>query len=390
MALGFRRAGIEFDLAVDQDPDACESYARNMGERPVQLDAADLLRMARTGWRPAEQVGLLVADPPCTPWSRAGKRKGLNDARDMLRTTVALIAELQPTCWVLGNVPGLDDEPNWPVVQKLIGTIPGYCVDYTRIDAADFGVPQHRVRPFWFGHPALSTECIRWPSPTHGDPDSIGHAELGDRRKPWVTCRQALAHLTVEELGKPVRVRWTSESYAPSRIDEPGKGVPASRPGNRGAVLSLGRGDHQPSEPDKPARTMTRNPLGDGALLAHPKHPINRPDAPSCTVTARDTGGAQGACAIEWPWDRPSTTVFAGTAQTGGPGKGSPGSRANAVTLSERAATILQGFPEDWHFAGKTKRARWSQLGQAMPPPLAEAVANQVARWLAARAREAA
>ncbi len=219
MALGFRRAGIEFDLAVDQNPDACDSYARNMGERPVQIDVRELVRLLAL-LAPIEGVELLVADPPCTPWSRAGKREGLDDERDMLRETAAVIDTVRPRCWLVGNVPGLDDAPNWPVVQQVLGGLQGYCIDYARFDAADFGVPQHRIRPFWFGHPR-GTHCIRWPTPTHGDPKSIGHADLGDRRLPWVTCRRALAHLTVEQLGQPVRVRWARQNE-PSRIDEPG------------------------------------------------------------------------------------------------------------------------------------------------------------------------
>lgn len=57
---------------------------------------------------------------------------------------------------------------------------------------------------------------------------------------------------------------------------------------------------------------------------------------------------------------------------------------------SERAAAILQGFPDGWHFVGKTKRARWSQIGQAMPPPLAAAVARAIAEQLRATRTEAA
>ena len=76
MAEGFRRAGITFDMVVDRDPDACDSYEQNMGHRPLQMDARDLLRMARLGWRPKAPIQLFVADPPCTPWSRAGKRTG--------------------------------------------------------------------------------------------------------------------------------------------------------------------------------------------------------------------------------------------------------------------------------------------------------------------------
>lgn len=40
--------------------------------------------------------------------------------------------------------------------------------------------------------------------------------------------------------------------------------------------------------------------------------------------------------------------------------------------------------PPGWTFAGKTKRARWAQIGMAMPPPLAEAVARAVVAQMAA------
>lgn len=69
MAEGFRRAGITFSHAFDYDADACNSYERNLGHRPVRMDVRDLLRMVWGGWRPGP-IRLLVADPPCTPWSR--------------------------------------------------------------------------------------------------------------------------------------------------------------------------------------------------------------------------------------------------------------------------------------------------------------------------------
>ena len=49
MALGFRRAGIEFALAFDKDPEAVASYEANLGRRPIQIDVADLLRLLRAG-----------------------------------------------------------------------------------------------------------------------------------------------------------------------------------------------------------------------------------------------------------------------------------------------------------------------------------------------------
>lgn len=385
MAEGFRRAGVVFDMSVDKDCDAVASYSANLGHRPIQIDAADLLRMVHDGWR--APINLLVADPPCTPWSRAGKRDGLDDERDQLRTTVALIRELRPLCWLVANVPGLDDGPNWPVVQQTIGSLERYyAIQFRRFDAADFGVPQRRVRPFWFGRPHGS-EQFAWPVPTHGDPTQIGHVALGETRRPWVTCRQALAHLPQAEVGQPIRVRASERN-------------------------------HKPSDPDAPARTLTKNTHSDGALLVNKKHPINRLDEPSYVITSKGDGrGAAGACAMEWPWDRPATTVHAAeriappghhgasflsaqeldrpatvvTArdEIGRPGRnGRDGSSqsTNAIKLSERAAAILQGFPDGWKFVGATKRARWSQIGQAMPPPLAEAVARSIAKWLLTQA----
>ncbi len=103
MAEGFRRAGIPFDMVVDANPDACDSYAANHGLRPVQMDVRDLLRMVRLGWRPVEEIELLVADPPCAPWSPTGNREGLADERDMMRETCELVQTLEPAEWMIAK-----------------------------------------------------------------------------------------------------------------------------------------------------------------------------------------------------------------------------------------------------------------------------------------------
>lgn len=83
MAEGLRRAGLPPDMAFDFDANACASYEANLGHRPVQIDARDLLRMARAGWSPGT-IDLFVADPPCTPWSRSGKRLGTDDDASLI------------------------------------------------------------------------------------------------------------------------------------------------------------------------------------------------------------------------------------------------------------------------------------------------------------------
>lgn len=468
MAEGFRRAGITFDLAVDKDADACDSYEANLGHRPVQIDVRDLLRLVNllVG---RQRIKLLVADPPCTPWSRAGKRLGVEDERDMLGITCELILTFRPQAYLIGNVPGLEDSTQWHHLQAALAPLArsGYCIkDFVTLDAADYGVPQHRVRPFWFGH--LSGPCIQWPMPTHCDPAELLNGSLGlHSLKRWVTCRDALGHLSLEQLGRACRLRKRLDAQqagdpnkAPrhdnSRTDRPahaigakdrGQGTvlvltedegahpqprpdepaPTIRGGGSGhsapqVVLALepGRGhflaspdepartlktnagrvgdsmlelpqrielgNQPPLDPDEPVRTITANGRGHQAMVRVGQGDrVGKVDAPSATQTAKASRiGAGEAQVLEWPWSRPGMTV---TADPNGrmppPGHHDSGlSQPNAVVLSELAGTILQGFPESWVFAGKTKRSRWSMRGQAMPPPLAEAVARSVAEQM--------
>lgn len=357
MAEGFRRAGITFEWAFDVAPDHCDSYETNLGHRPVCMDVRDLLRMVRGGWAPTTQLDLVVADPPCTPWSRAGKRKGVEDPRDMLGATCELIRLLRPRAYLIGNVPGLDDSTQWHHVQRALAPLrkADYCIaDYTSLDAADFGVPQHRIRPFWFGH--LEGPCISWPLPTHSAP-SRNACLAGTELRPWVTCRNALEHLPLELLGRPVRIKPVArESQRPICTPDapaPVQTADGGRPGKRAGVLRALDPNRPPAASHAPVRTISR---------------------------------AREQATIRWPWDRPSTTIDSTDvlAPYGRDGRAGEHQRShpNAVVLSELAATILQGFPEDWCFSGNTKTVRWSQLGQAMPPPLAHAVATSVARQL--------
>lgn len=431
LAEGFRRAGVTFDVAVDFTADHCDSYERNLGHRPIAMDVHDLARLVSAGWR--AEIDLLIADPPCTPWSRAGKRRGVADERDMLVVTCELVAALRPRRWLICNIPGLDDSTNLAVVQRTIGALAvhGYCaVDYKSLDAADYGVPQRRARPFWFGH--REGPCIRWPAPTHADPAALASLSLPgmDRRLPWVTCRDALGHLVGDALGRPVRMRRRNDNchqkgsvagrpartvgtsnlsdgnvltydahHPPSVSDQPAMVVRAGSGGgaNRGLVFHYA---HAPAELDSPSPTVCGGKrhlvgaevlmLDGGATARRGRNPTTRvpqsertidPDGPASVVHSRPARQGSGAAVMSWPWDRPSTVVTSdpnGRQAPAGGHEGSWLSDANAVLLSELAATILQGFPETWVWSGKTKNARWQQIGQAVPPALAAAVARSI------------
>lgn len=300
----------------------------------------------------------------------------------MILATIEILELLKPRFWLIANVPGLDDSNNWKTVQRTIGRLTGsgYCIDYRKLNAADYGVPQRRIRPFWFGH--RGGNCLSWPKPTHGNPKSIGHALFGDNRQPWVTCKDALQHLELEELGEPRRLKSISAKHKPNEPDDV-SGTIRKSGGSSGSKTIALHPKHPPNEPHKPSGTIRGGGSGHSApkvyLTLHDKHPINRVDEPSHVVNAKHHG-CSGGQAMEWPWDRVSTTITQDSRLTP-PGHHEGGSwmtTPNVIILSERAASILQGFPDGWVFCGKTKKARWSQIGQAMPPQLACAVGKKI------------
>jgi site-specific DNA-cytosine methylase len=293
-------------------------------------------------------------------------------------------------------MPGLDDSNHWHVIQDGLAPLArdGYCIrDYHSLDAADYGVPQHRVRPFWFGH--LGGGCLRWPEPTHGAPGQPALPGM-PALAPWVTVREALRHLSAQEMGKPIRLKWQERSdHRPSGLDEPSKALTANTHGD-GALVAPG--EHPVSELDAPARTVrSRDHHSGGTYVLTGEPPPRRkraaprvpqrlrassPDAPSPTVLTDTDRVGHSSPKVAWPWDTPSTTVTADPRiAPAGHHESSFLSGPNAIKLSEKAACILQGFPDGWLLAGKSKESRWAQLGMAMPPALAQAVASSIVRW---------
>lgn len=219
--LGVEAAGFHVGAALEINDDAADTMEKNFPalESPVirrdifDVPTRELLRAA--GLRGRERPDLLIGGPPCTPFSKSGfwlewKRAGLDPDASLLQAYTRVLAEARPRSFMLENVYALTyrNKASTPAFDRLLKEIDaaGYHCRWGVLNAADFGVPQLRPRLFVVGAPKRSP-LPELPEPTHGG--RWERRRTGTVDRPHVTTGEALAGLTtVPEREEPVRGKW--------------------------------------------------------------------------------------------------------------------------------------------------------------------------------------
>ena len=219
--LGLEQAGWDCVYASDIDPAAMATLEANRGRKlgngrtalsetfTEHSDIRDLSArhiLSRIGARKGD-IPLLAGGPPCQSWSSAGHQLGFKDPRGQLFDDFVRLAEGLGVRWlILENVRGLltargpDGRPGSALAfirGKLLAA--GFQTVVSLFNAADYGVPQRRVRLFLIGF--RSGDPPEFPLPTHAKATS---ATAG--RKPWITLGAALSALpplAEEEIQRP-------------------------------------------------------------------------------------------------------------------------------------------------------------------------------------------
>lgn len=155
-------------IAVDNDVYAAETFKKNMPETEMIVgDITDsnikkeiISRSTRLG------VNIIVGGPPCQGYSMKGKKLGLEDPRNFLfREYLTLVQAIKPEVFVIENVKTLLSVSKGWFKNEIISTIKnlGYTIEYGILNAADYGVPQSRERAIFI---CSKHKSIKLPAPT--------------------------------------------------------------------------------------------------------------------------------------------------------------------------------------------------------------------------------
>ena len=347
MTVGFAGEGFDPVLAVEHDLHAAATYAANFGEGHTYC--GDIEKYP-DGDIP--QADVVIGGPPCQGFSNLGSRDVADPRNRLWREYLRFVRAANPQIFVIENVDRFRSSSEYALLkQEEHG---GLLKDYQLTDglllAADYGVPQRRVRTVVVGSRVGRVEL----------PDST-NSRHGAAGAPWRTVRDVIE-------GLPERPE-TSQLPA-STVEFFGRTVPGVfkgldlHLGRRPSQRSLDRYNHVPPGggrfdlPDELLPECWRNkPTGTTDVMGR-----MRWDAPSLTIRTEFFKPEKGQY-LHPQYDEDPT-----------------GLRVNRP-ITHLEAARLQDFPDDFLWCG-SKIAIAKQIGNAVPAGLASAVARQVLNHL--------
>ena len=162
-ALGAHHSGFSPSISFDIDANLTSSIKRNFPG--TELVLADLKGVNGTDVQ--RQIGGrvdgLFGGPPCQAFSSIGQRRADDPRRSLLGQYYRLVAELEPTFFVMENVEGLGFKDARPVLDDALGMVPSRYKLFGPVifDAADFGAATRRRRLFVIGYDPEYVDEIR-------------------------------------------------------------------------------------------------------------------------------------------------------------------------------------------------------------------------------------
>lgn len=335
LTLGMEEAGFETIGGIDNWKPAKETYEHNLGYEcmPVDLSEVTPSEIEEYFGISRREVDVIVGGPPCQGFSTVGKRE-IDDPRNRLwRHYRNLVDEFRPHYVLIENVEGMVVDNDGEVRDNVIAAFRevGYHMKAKILTAADFGVPQLRKRVFFLGW-IEGLEEPSYPVPTHSEYEyvSVQEAifdlpELGPGEKALEYDKEPRSDFQRRRRGDATKLHNHEAANHTDRLVEIISHV--SDGGNRTEIpdhLQPDSGFHNSYSrlaSWKPAVAVTSN--------------MRKPSSARCTHPKQDRG------------------------------------------LTVREGLRLQTFDDDFVVLGRRTK-QYSQVGNAVPPLLAERVGQEV------------
>ncbi len=145
LSLGFKRAGFELVSSYDNWKPAVETYGKNFGHTPSLISLDEHCKLP--------QATVITGGPPCQGFSSAGRRHASDERNTLIRIFSTLVARHKPLAFVFENVEGFLTQGNGRFVFDLLEPLvdAGYRIHLRKLNAAHYGIPQHRKRVLAIG-----------------------------------------------------------------------------------------------------------------------------------------------------------------------------------------------------------------------------------------------
>lgn len=359
LSIGLQKAGFSILAANDIDPPATRTYRAAHPETEFLHDTVEAIqgrKLLRSLSLKKGELDLLAGGPPCQGFSVYNHKRGYHDPRSQLFLVyLRLIAEILPKVVIIENVTGLSSVENGRIIQDVHDALSsiGYYVEHRVLRAEEFGIPQERRRLFFIG--TKVRRGVDWPVPTHG---SAGNSLFDCERLPLVTCDDTLSDLPILANGQgfePAQYR-SAPASAYQKLMRLSSGEVYNHIAPKLSTVNLERMRYIP--PGGSWRDIPHDLLPTGMKRAKRSDHTKRygrllPSGQSSTILTK--------CDIHW---------------------GAYIHPTQDRTLTVREAARFQSFPDSVRFCG-SRVEQYKQVGNAVPPLLAEVIGRSVMRMLA-------
>lgn len=366
-SLGLVDAGYDLRLAADVNPACGLTHSANLpGEFLVadirNVDAEKILSAADIA---PQGLDLLFAGPPCQGFSMIGARVVWDERNNLFREVLRVASIIQPRCIVIENVPGLVTLARGAYLRAILEGLDelGYEAACAELLAAQHGAPQMRWRLVIIGwrRDQEIPAGYGFPMPSFGNQgigDLLPNVTITARQlEGFLTARDAIADLPSVAAGEEVC------SYIGPPISEYQRVMRAG--------LSYELFNHY-------AAKLSAANLARLALLAPGQDWRDLPRAMLPPGMQRALRKDHTRRYRRMTWEGVPRAVIT---RFRDPKSGEYTHPEQNRTISIREAARLQGFPDRFVFHGD-RSSQYDQVGNAVPVPFAQAIAEQVRRCL--------